>query len=298
MLVHLPLAVLFLVFLSACASPEARTFAASARVIAAADKFPGDPRELAKAAVELHPAELTEASIRDFSLETIVSLHSAAETAAFYDPGAEDLVLLQARALEEKIRRNGENKKELKRMFIAYMGARMFDSARSLRARHSGMQFPSIPDEIESASTAMPGGWSAYAISNDWKRAELISLPLDRGVKVVMVILTGCPAAEAALEDLLGNAETSRTFRRDGLILTSRFDAEGISLWKKHFTFDPMFITRKASDFPGFDFDNSPRFYFLRNGKIVSDFIGWDRDHGPTGGHARFLAELKRLEGA
>ncbi len=183
-------------------------------------------------------------------------------------------------------------------MFMAYMGARMFDAARALRVRHPGMQFPSIPDEIDSASTAEPGGWSAYAISNDWKRAELKSLRLDRGVKVVMVILTGCPAAEAALEDLLGHTETSRTFRRDGLILTARFDAEGISLWKKHFAFDPMFIARKAADFPGLSFDDSPRFYFLRDGKIVSDFIGWDRTPGPTGGRARFLAEFKRLEGA
>lgn len=298
MLVHLPLAALFLILLSACAGPEARIVAASARVISAADKLPGDHRELAKAAAELRPVELTETRIRGFSSETVYTLHSAAKTAAFYDPGAEDLVLLQARTLDEKIRRTGESKMDLRGMFIAYMGARMFDAARALRVRHPSIQFPSIPDEIESASISKPGSWSAYAISNGWKRADLKSLPFDRGVRVVMVILPGCPAAEAALEDLLGNAETAGAFRRDGFILTARFDAEGVSLWKKHFAFEQMFITRKAADFPGLDFDDSPRFYFLRDGKIVSDFIGWDGTPGPTGSRARFLAEFKRLEGA
>lgn len=298
MLVHLPLAALFLIFLSACAGPEARIVAASARVISAADKLPGDHRELAQAAVELRPLELTEKRIRGFSSETVSTLHSAAKTAAFYDPGAVDIVLLQARTLDEKIRRDGENKRDLRGMFIAYMGARMFDAARALRVRHPNIQFPSIPDEIESAAISKPGGWSAYEISSGWKRADLKSLPLDRGARVVMVILPGCPAAEAALEDLLGNAETARAFRRDGFILTARFDAEGVSLWKKHFSFEQMFITRKSTDFPGLDFDDSPRFYFLRDGKIVSDFIGWDGTPGPTGSRARFLAEFKRLEGA
>lgn len=275
-----------------CAPNEHRALVRARAVSAAADRRPVEAGAVAEAAKNLEAANLTDARLRVYSTETVAAVHDAAASAAFHRPESENMVILEERALEEKLRRGERSPRDLKRMFFAYMGARMFDRAAALRGRFPDAAFPSMPDKFLVARSPMPGR-PVYSVGKDWKTVELTSLALDHGARVVMLLFPGCPAAEAATEDLLADPVTARVLREQGVLITERFDAEGVAAWKRRFGLEAFVIARHGSDFPEFNFDSSPRFYFLRDGVVKSELTGWGGSEGPDGNRARWLSEMK-----
>ncbi len=292
MLLDLQIAAVLLLT-AGCASPERRALAAARRVSEAADRMPPERAAVAEAAKGLGAADISAERLRVCATETVAAVHDAAASAAFYRPESEDMVLLEERVLDEKVRRGMRAPRDLKRMFFAYMGARMFDRAAALRTRFPEVEFPSMPERFLVASSSAPGR-PVYAVEADWKTVERTALPLDRGIRVVMLLFPGCPAAEAATEDLLAEPATARALREGAILLTERFDAEGVAAWKRRFGLGSFFIARRASDFPEFNFAASPHFYFLKDGVVRSELTGWGGPGGPSVNRARWLAELER----
>lgn len=289
LLVYLPLAA---VLTCGCGPSEGRAVAAARRIAEEAGKGAAARPAITTAVARLDPPRVTAGRLKSWPAESVEAVRDAASSAAFYFPEDERLVFLEERALEEKLRRGGPGPRDLRDLFRSYMAARMFDKAKALRVRFPKAEFPSMPAEFAVAA-APPPGRPAYAVGADWRRVELTAAPLDR-VAVVMSLFPGCPASEAATEDLLADPRTARVLRERSVLLTARFDAEGVAAWKKKFRLKSFYIARRASDFPEFSFDASPRFYFLKDGVVKSELTGWGGSDGPEGNRARWLAEFER----
>ncbi|MBI5597499.1 MAG: hypothetical protein HY928_15525 [Elusimicrobia bacterium] len=183
----------------------------------------------------------------------------------------------QQRVFTEMVRRRIMGESEVRDMFLAFVGARRFEEARGLRSRYPSFKLPSIPDTVVPAPLGEHRPWGAYAISDEGRRAEAVTLPLGKGPHIVVAMWTGCSVTEHAIEDILGDPEVSDRFRQNGMLLTTRFDAVGVEKWKTRFGLRDVYVAERAGGFPGIGFLSSPGFYFLQDGKIVYEFKGWGR---------------------
>lgn len=280
------------VLAAGCGPSEGRAVREARRITAAGEKGGAGRPEIAEAAARLDPPRVGDGRMRSWSSESVETVRAAASSAAFYFPEEERFVTLEEKALEEKLRRGPPGPRDLRDMFHAYMSSRSFDKAKDLRARFPAYNFPSMPEEF-SVAAPPPAGRPVYAVGPDWRKVERTAVRLERFL-IVMATFPGCPASEAALEDLLADPRTSRTLRERTLLLTDRFDAEGVAAVRKKFQVPAFFIAAKRSEYPDIAFDASPRFYFLKDGKVVSEMTGWGGAGGAKKNRADWLAELEK----
>ncbi len=289
LLVYLPLAALGV---CGCRGFDARSLDAARRIVEVSDRGIASRPAIAEAVARLEPRKLTRERLKSWPAQEVETARSAAADAAFYFPEDEGLVLLEERAFEEKLARGGAATRDFRDLFKGYMSARMFDKAKALRMRFPGQRFPSMPDRF-TAAAAPPPGRPVYAVADDWRSVELTAAAFGPEVAVVMSMFPGCPAAESATEDLLADPRTARILRKKALLLTERFDAEGVWEWRRKFDLRAFYIVRRPSDFPEISFDASPTFYFLRDGVVISSMTGWGGG-GPEGSRREWLAALAK----
>lgn len=285
------LLVLQVAALAGCASGERNAASAARRVVLESRGGVAARPRISAAAERLDVRALMSVRLENWSSESVEAVREAASAAAFYAAAPQArMVLIERRFVEEKLRRGPPSERDLKRLFKDYLAARMFDPAKAMRSRFPGVPFPSMPDEIV-ASTEMPR--AVYAVGLDWRRVELIPGP-ELGSSVVVAMYPGCPAAEAATRDLLADSRTAAILRNLSILLTERFDAEGVAAWKKTFGLRRFYIARRPADFPEISFDASPTFYFLKDGVVKSTMTGWGGDAGAEENRRMWLAEYER----
>lgn len=263
-----------------CASPGPRAVFVANEIkgIAAGLKF--NPAGIGKSASSFRKSDFSKKRLRRYSDKTIILLSESVHEAAFYFPEERRYGVMQKMVFEEKVRRRTQRPYDIMNMYKTYLGARMFKKAAALKRRFPDARYPSIPETVLSSGLSGRTRWSVYDISDGGKKAELKVLPLDQGVKLVVVMHTGCSVAEKALGQILADDGLAADFRKYGLLVTERFDSYGVAMWKDHLDFPGVYIVNKASDFPGFNFYDSPQFFFLKNGQIVFSFVGWDGGSG------------------
>jgi hypothetical protein len=262
-------------FLVACA-PHTGILRTSDAILKAAANPETGPAEIHALAPGLTPSGLSESRIKKYSDEALARALKALAAVTFYFPEDETRVLLQERLLEDKIARKPLPSADIKEMYRTFLGARMFEKAKEIRARFPEIRFYSMPEKVvEDEKILGENRWRAYGVPDDGKTIELKTLPLAEGPGVVMIMNPGCAMSEKAMSDILASEELAPYFRHYGIVLTKRLNAESVALWKTHFKFPSVHIAYKASDFPGFDFRISPHFYFLKDGEIVFSHKGW-----------------------
>jgi len=223
----------------------------------------------------------------------LAKIYDALFRISFFFPEHPRSADLQAKILEEKLRRGQKSDSDIERLHRAYVGARRFPEAEALGGRFPGLKYQYLPKI--SGSPAGGPFWLAYSISPSAEEASLGVLPLARGAKVVMGMFPGCGASEKAMEDILADPEMGAVFKAQGSLLTLRFDPRSMALWRDHFKFPQVHIAYKPSAFPGFDFDSSPNFYFLSDGKIAYAFTGWSNRKNPDFGRTEFFKGLSAI---
>lgn len=263
--------------LAGCAGPEARLKKVSPAVSAAGWKH--DMGAVGKLSASIKPEDLSPERLRGYSDETLDAVHDALVKISFYLPDEQSGALRQEKAFEEKVRRGKASGEDAERMYNAFLMSGLFEKASALRLGFPGDSLPEVPAIISGADSAA-SGWRAYKISAEGKKAELVSLPND-GPRMVMAMRPGCEFAEMAADAIFADPELGPVFRANGFMLTRKFDAAGVEAVKKRSGFDAVYIARRSSDFPGFSLLRiSPTFYFVKDGRILDEFSGWDNDEG------------------
>ncbi|MDT8286767.1 MAG: hypothetical protein RQ748_06630 [Elusimicrobiales bacterium] len=223
--------------------------------------------------VDLAPKRMTK-----YSDEELRLLYSALRKAAFYSPDDEEYVARQELVFNEKLRRGKAEEEDVERMVSAFLSARMFERARTLKSRYPKMELPDIPETI-TGNAPQSALWQAYAVSNGGKTIELKALPLSSGSKIVVVISPGCGAMESAMKSILSDPELAPFFRTNGTMITRRSDFAGAEDVGEQFGFPEVYVVHKSQDFPGLWLQSSPYLYFLKDGKILYSLRGWSDEN-------------------
>lgn len=263
--------------LTGCAGSETRLKKVSPAVSAAGWKH--DMGTVNKLSASIKEEDLSPERLRGYSDETLDAVHDALVKISFYLPDEQSGALRQEKVFEEKVRRGKAAGDDAERIYNAFLMSGLFEKAAAIRLRFPGDSLPEVPVMI-SGVDSVAAGWRAYELSAEGKKAELVSLP-NGGPRVVMVMRPGCEFAEMAADAIFADPELGPAFRANGFMLTRKFDAAGVEAVKKRSGFDAVYIARRSSDFPGFSLLRiSPTFYFVKDGKILDEFSGWDNDEG------------------
>lgn len=262
-------------FLSGCAGPDAGVLKRADEINKTASKPGYSLAVIAGLAERIKHKDFSAEKVKQYSDAELTRLYEALSSITFFFPEYDSHVAMQEKTFQEKVARHIHNERDTKDMYKTYLGARMFGKAREIKKRFPGIKLFSMPKNIISNNPAGAAPWRVYNVLDEGKTIELKALPLDRGARVVMVMLPGCAMGETAMEEIMAAPDLAPAFRKYGTVITNRFNAESVALWKNHFNFPEVYLAYKASDFHGFDFHSSPHFYFLRDGKIVSQLEGW-----------------------
>jgi len=262
-------------FLSGCAGPDAGVLKRADKIDKTASKPGYSLAVIAGLAAGIKHEDFSAEKVKHYSDAELTRLYETLSGITFLFPEYDSHVALQEKVFQEKVARRIYNEHDTKDMYKTYLGARMFGKATEIKQQFPDIKFFSMPEKIISDNPAGATLWRVYNVPDEGKTIELKALPLDRGTRVVMVMLPGCAMGEAAMEEIMAAPDLAPAFRKYGTVITNRFNAESVALWKNHFNFPEVYLAYKASDFPGFDFHTSPHFYFLRDGEIVSQLEGW-----------------------
>lgn len=260
-----------------CAGPEVRLKKVSPEVSAAGWKH--DTKAICKLASSIKTEDLSTERMRGYSDETVNAVYEALEKISFYLPDEKSYALRQEKAFDEKVRRGKIIGDDVERMYNSFVMSGLFGNAAALRLEFPGKALPEVPEVVQPDS---PGGegWWIYEVSDQGKKAELRLFPKS-GQAVIMVMRPGCEFAEMAADGIFSDPELGPIFRTKGFMLTRAFDPAGVEAVKKRSNSDAVYIARKSSDFPGFSLLRiSPTFYFVKDGRIMDEFSGWDNDEG------------------
>lgn len=271
----------FLMLVSAfsfgCAGSRARLARIADGIHSAEQKH--DITTINNLAATISAADLAPKRLAGYSDEELRFLYSALRKTAFYSPDDEEYVARQEMVFNEKVRRGKAEEEDVERMVSAFLSARMFERARSLKSKYPKIELPDIPEIIITGNAPQSTLWQAYAVSNEGKTIELKALPLSLGPKIVVVMSPGCGAMESAMKSVLSDLELAPFFRANGVMITRRSDFAATEAVGKQFNFQEIYVVRKSGDFPGLWLQFSPYFYFLKDGKILYELRGWSDDN-------------------
>ena len=262
-------------FLSGCSGTYAKTLKRADTINEATSKPGYSLPALSALAKGISDNEFSTAKIKRYSDTELTRLYKALSTITFSFPEDENHVAMQEKVFQEKLARHLSSEYDIKNMYKTFLAARMFDKARGIKNQFPDIKLFSMPETIISNNPTGATLWRVYNVLDEGKTIELKVLPLDKGPKVVMVMLPGCAMGEAAMEEIMADPNLAPVFIQYGTVITNRVNAESVALWKSHFNFQEVYLAYKASDFPGLDFTISPHFYFLQDGKIISQSEGW-----------------------
>ncbi len=278
-----------ILLLTGCAGGRISVMKTADAVTAEAAKPDYDIAALSALASGFKAGYISDKKLLQYSDAELARLFSALSDVTFYLPEQDTYVELQERVFRNKSVRNTCDKADIRSMYKAYLGARMFAKADALRKKFPDIKFYSMPEKVVSDLPPGRNSWRVYNVLDEGKTVELRDSHLGSGSKVAMLMLPGCEVAEAAMQKILAAPDLAPAFRRHGMVMTNRVNAESVALWKSHFNFPEVFLAYKASDFPGFDFHSSPTFYFLVDGKVRYSFSGWSRRENPDYGRNELL---------
>ena len=270
--------VLCAAMIAGCAGPEARVIKIADKIHTIAAKREINKKEMTAAAGHFKKEHFSEKQLKDYSDKTLSALSEVSGTLAFYSPEQELYLTRQEKTFNEKVRRNNQVADDVESMAWSYIAARMFDKARKIRQQFPSASIPFIPPTITVDTGSSAARWPVYDIFEDGEKIELKELHLENGPKIVVSMFTCCSAAERAMAKILADPGLAPAFRKHGVLLTDRFDVKGILMWREHFNFPNVYIAYKASRLQDFDFNISPYFYFLKDGKVLSRAEGWGKN--------------------
>ncbi|HNW43950.1 MAG TPA: hypothetical protein PKI19_05545 [Elusimicrobiales bacterium] len=239
---------------------------------------------------KLAKEDFSETWLYKYRLSTVNLLYGVAQGLSFYFPENPQYIDWHQNTFNEKVRRNDYTDHNITRIYWSYINARMFDKAAEIRKRFPSTAYAAIPDTMSISTEAAGARWPVYDVFDKGKNSELKGLHLEEGPKIVVSVSPGCPVADRAITEILANPEWAGTFRKYGILLTTRFDVEGLLKWREKFMFPNMYIIYKQSRLPEFNFTVSPYFYFMKDGKVVSSFRSWGKKYP-----AKFLSGMETI---
>lgn len=264
--------ILFTLLAGCAAAPERRINEAYQAALQAEKR--GDATALAELAADIKPADLAPEALRAYPEATLDQLYKALRRIALYTPDSAANALRLEEVFEEKVRRGTFEADQAETVYGCLVNARLFHRARVIKERFPAVITQPLPQVI--IPDPLPAGlWLAYTVLDGGSTVKLKSLRLARGPRVVVVTDPSCAVTARAVREIMQDERMGPAFDAAAVLMTRRFDAPGVLAARAAAGLEQVYIARYSSDFPGVVFDGSPRFFFLRDGKVVTELRGW-----------------------
>jgi hypothetical protein len=267
----------------ACSAHAQASMAPDSRydlLVAAADSVIEQPEAEQIAKVEasywsLFPREPLEGK----SVPELTERLRAARTGVFYTHSADiaDQGLEALRALEA---RHSASPQLVAQAFTALMSASELDRAEALAHAHPDAGLARLPERHTDASfvDTAPSEW---VLSADGSSMTRRAVPMDEGLTIIVVSHPQCHFSQRAIEAIGKDPALAATFAEHGHWITPRLreqDFEVIPEWNREHPGFAMTSVYDPNRWKGFDFRETPVFYFLVDGQIRQVIRGWPGD--------------------
>jgi len=165
-------------------------------------------------------------------------------------------------------------------LYGAFVGSRMFVEARKLRASHGSAAMAPVP-EFDDVSSKGRAGPTEIVVSADGRRLTRRDLHLESPAEIVVVVSPLCHFAQHGLSDIASDSKIGQAFSQHATWLVPPDDGSTpvaeVARWNREHPREAMVLAYDYREWPMIDRWETPVFYFLRNGKVVSEVIGWPR---------------------
>lgn len=230
------------------------------------------------------------ASLRRQPLGDLQPLFDAANEMEMHHAGTAMQDLL--RVHQELAARGIDTRRTLDGTVLQMMtAARQFDAARTFAADkpHLGTRaIPTVNDPL--GSTFKGRSLYRYDRASHTLTREAAAVPA--GVQVIMVVDSGCHFSANALDALRADADLRERLRQAGLLIVtppaSSLSFRFVGEWNAANPAMPMAIPAEFESWRAIDGNGVPRFFVLKDGKVVGQTSGWPEE----GNKAAILAML------
>ena len=217
-----------------------------------------------------------------YSNKELDTLFESLSLSAFYFVENPQPVYLMESVFREKQRRNSATEYYVKEMFKAFLETYMFDKCYALKKEYPNVSLDYMPEKFISGPAEADKAWRIYNLSDGWNIASVEASGFDKGKKIIMVILPGCSAAETAIQKILDDPEWGPVFRKYGAILMGRMAFQYVDALRKYYKYNNVYLAYRESDFSKLDFRSSPNLYFLYDGEVKYNHIGFGEKKGAS----------------
>ncbi|KAF0124159.1 MAG: hypothetical protein FD154_2492 [Elusimicrobia bacterium] len=267
-----------LVLLAGCAAAPEKRISETFQAALQAEKR-SDAAALAELAADIKPADLAPAALRAYPEATLDQLYKALRRIALFTPDSAPNALRLEEVFEEKVRRGTFEADHAEEVYGCLLQARLFHRARALKERFPAILTRPLP-RVVTPDPLPSGQWLAYDVLDGGSTAKIKSLRLAKGPRVVVVTEPGCVVTSRAMREIMEDKRVGPAFDAAAVLVMRRFDPPAVLEARAASGLEQVYMARYSSDFPGVVFDGSPRFFFLRDGKAVTELRGWG-DGGP-----------------
>lgn len=216
------------------------------------------------------------------------ALFSATHLVQFFTGDATEATDM-ARDLAILEQRRAATAQDYSDMHDAYIESRMFAAARKLADRDAGAL--SAPRLIDKRPPNVRGP-SVLSVSSDGSRVTRNLVDL-RGTHLVVVVSPYCHFVQRGLGSIRADRSLSAWLKSKAIWIVppnALFDVRSIAIWNKTNPDVDMVLAYDEREWRFVDRWEMPTFYLVKNGRLVSEVIGW-----PKGGRVPALRALAHL---
>lgn len=202
--------------------------------------------------------------------------------ASLYFPDEEKFTLAMKKFFYERYKRNLTSDEDKEDMFYHFLESRMFKEA-DIFCQEFKLKCEELPKKVKSKNSHKTKGRVIELMSKNINEIIVKNIDFEKGSKVVIVFSPTCSVTLRALSKIVSDERISKIFRVNSIFLTRKYLPMELLNFKNEHKMENVYIVFKSSDFPDFYFYFYPHFYFIKNGKILYEFKGWDDEDKSIG---------------
>ena len=209
------------------------------------------------------------------SADEFRALFRALSLRVFYSPTASNVLDFErsAQILDHQFGLRGG---EVREVYATLIRGRFFDRALPWQAKMNPLAREQLPEIIDrsGSSTGVPV-WSPHPTRAVLTRTRV---PIRTGPSVVVSVSLGCGYSRSALQAILTLPELRRRLSGIALWLVPPEGMLRFPEYQRWNAANPgleLVLAHQMEDWPFIDTLRTPSFYFLKDGKVVREIVGW-----------------------
>jgi hypothetical protein len=233
----------------------------------------------------------TSAALGQAGPDDVALLFRAARADFFYSVSPASLADMQLDLTELQrrgIARDGDNEK----VYAALVESRLFDRARAFAKLHRLASVEAVPDVVDNAGRKSP---TTLLVRDGGKK--LVRTPVDIKSGRLMVVIASplCHFCQRAIRSIESDALLRPLMRDHSLWIVPPDQSTPFAMvaaWNRLHPHEQMAYVYRRDEWPMVERWETPVFYFLKSGRVVSKVRGW-----PIAGRKAELRRALRLTG-